>query len=94
MTAQETAAFMAHSSRGEFNSARSAFGECGAQMLVAESVNFRVADHVGEMVHALAPGPFVTLGSMYSGRFDELGRGFVSCPWTPVLPALVHFTDI
>ena len=31
MTAQETAAFMGHQSRGEFNSARSAFGECGAQ---------------------------------------------------------------
>ena len=40
-----------------------------------ESVNSRVADHVGGMVHALAPGPFATLGSLYSGCFDELGRG-------------------
>ena len=75
VTAQETAAFMGHSSRGEFNSARSSFGECGAQMLVAESVNSRVADRVGGMVDALAPGPFSTLGSLYSGCFDELGRG-------------------
>ena len=75
VTAQETAAFMGHQSRGEFNSARSAFGECGAQMLVAESVNSRVADHVGGMVRALAPGPFATVGSLYSGCFDELGRG-------------------
>ena len=66
---------MGHQSRGEFNSARSAFGECGAQMLVAESVNSRVADHVGGMVCALAPGPFATVGSLYSGCFDELGRG-------------------
>ena len=66
---------MGHSSRGEFNSARSAFGECGAQMLVAESVNSRVADHVGGMVRALALEPFATLGSLYSGCFDELGRG-------------------
>ena len=75
VTAQETAAFMGHSSRGEFNFARSAFGECKAQMMVAESVNSRVADHVGGMVRALVPGPFVTLGTLYSGCFDELGRG-------------------
>jgi hypothetical protein len=75
VTAQETAAFMGHQSRGEYNSARAAFGECGAQMLVAESVNSRVADHVGGMVRALVPGPFATMGSLYSGCFDELGRG-------------------
>jgi hypothetical protein len=66
---------MGHSSRGEFNFARSVFEECKAQMMVAESVNSRVADHVGGMVRALVPGPFVTLGTLYSGCFDELGRG-------------------
>ena len=75
VTAQETAAFMGHSSRGGFNQARSVFGECGAQMRVAESVHSRVADHIGGMVHALTPGPFATLGTLYSGCFDELGRG-------------------
>ena len=75
MTAQETAAFMGHSSRSGFTQARSVFGECGAQMRVAESVNSRVADYIGGMVRALTPGLFATLGSLYSGCFDELGRG-------------------
>ena len=73
VTAQEAAGFMGHSSRGGFALARSVFGECGAQMRVAESVNSRVADYVGGMVRALTPSPFSTLGTLYSGCFDELG---------------------
>ena len=45
---------------------------CG---LLAEAVHSKVADFAATVVSHFLTGPLLTVGSLYSGAFDELGTG-------------------
>ena len=75
-TAREVAAFMGICSRsGPYCVASRYYTNFQLCKLIAESVHSKVADFAATVAsHYLGPG-LHTVGSMYSGAFDELGTG-------------------
>ena len=75
VTATEVAAFMGISSRpgGVCDVARRYYSDCLLCGLLAESVHSRVADFGAAVGRSQLTSKILSIGSLYSGAFDELG---------------------
>ena len=80
-TIGEVASFMGHDRRGVPPAARRAgHGEYKVNAWSAASVHFRMAAHCAQMATEAFPDhERWSVGSLFSGPFDALAEGFVSC---------------
>ena len=75
-TSREIAGFMGISSRcGPYCVALRHYSDYQVCGLLAEAVHSKVSDFASTVASHFLPGPISTVGSLYSGAFDELGSG-------------------